>query len=89
MKTHFGYMENFGDYESQMWGCDRTACGYDGEIPTENATSNWEEVDCKKCLKMKDKIIAGEQEDEKHIIAQMGDQTDFENKTGIYAEVKP
>ena len=29
MKVHFGLMENYGDYESPVIGCEKTLCGYD------------------------------------------------------------
>jgi hypothetical protein len=89
MKTHFGFIYDAGDYESPLICCDETACGETGEIPCENAVSECELITCKKCLRLKDAIIEGEKEDEKAIIAQMGDMADFENKTGKYAKAKP
>lgn len=80
MKTHFGAMENWGDYESPMYGCEETLCGETGEMPVENSTDDWDLVDCKRCLRLKDQYIEGCKEDEKSIIHQMGEMADFWEK---------
>lgn len=80
MKTHFGIIYNGGDYESPLLICDNTLCGYDGEIPCENAVDNWKLVTCKKCLRLRESYEYNEKENEKHIIKQMGDMTDFFKK---------
>jgi len=80
METHYGYMENYGDYESPFWGCERTACGCTGEKACENTTDEWDYVTCKNCLKVKNKVIRQHEEDEKHIVAEMGAMVEFFNK---------
>jgi len=84
-KIHYGFIYDCGDYESPSLCCDKTACGCIGEIPCVDATSDWNMVNCKKCLKQKDAIIAGDKADEEVIVNQMGDFVDFQNKTGKYA----
>ena len=72
MKIHFGYFENFGDYEYSMYGCESTICGHQGENVTEKYTvDDWGCVTCKKCLKLKDKVIAAHKADEEEIVKQM------------------
>ena len=56
MKIHFGIISNEGNYESPLYYCEKTLCGYDSEIPCGNAVDNWKYVTCKKCLKLKDKF---------------------------------
>lgn len=80
MKTHYGFMENYGDYESPMWGCDITACGCTGEKAIENATGDWDEVDCLNCLKVKNRVIEERKKDEEHIINDMGMMAEFFKK---------
>ena len=78
MKTHFGFFCNDGDYEYPQVHCEKTVCGYDSENVTENYTyENWDLVTCKKCLKVKDEVIASQLEDEEFIVYQMGDMVDF------------
>lgn len=77
MKTHFGFMENYGDYESEMWGCESVLCGYDTEDVCENATDDWDMVDCKKCLRLRERYEIGVASNEKHIVEQMGDMAYF------------
>lgn len=77
MKIHFGIMEDCGDYEHPLMICDETLCGCTGEIPTENSTNDWREVDCKKCLRLKNRYEDGIKEDEKYIVKQMGDMAEF------------
>ncbi len=81
MKIHFGFFENYGDYESPFYGCEETICGCIGENILENYTSeDWRDVTCQKCLNLKDKVIAGQEEDEKAIVQQMGEMADFFEK---------
>ena len=80
MKTHFGIMEDSGDCESPLIGCEKTLCGCTGEIPCETATDDWNKVDCKKCLKLKIEYELAEKENEKNIIDQMGDMVEFFEK---------
>lgn len=80
MKTHFGIMENCGSYEQPFNCCEETLCGYTGEIPCENATDDWDCVNCKKCLRLKDAYLKGVEQDEKMIVAQMGDMADWMEK---------
>jgi len=42
--------------------------------------SNWDDVTCKKCLKMKIKLQNEHEQIEKHIVKQMGDMSDFMKK---------
>ncbi len=80
MKTHFGYLINEGDYECPCIcvAGDKTICGCVGEEVLENyTTDNWKDVTCKKCLKLKDKVIKAHEEDEKECIKQMGEMADF------------
>ena len=56
MKVHFGFFENYGDYESPCYGCETTVCGCTGENAIENTVDNWNEVTCKNCLKIKDAV---------------------------------
>lgn len=44
-------------------------------------SDDWGMVNCKRCLKNKDKINKGIEEDEANIVKQMGDFVDFCNKT--------
>ncbi len=88
MKRHFGIMENWGDYEHSCIGCEQTLCGNTSEEVCENATSDWELVTCKKCLKLKEDYERGVKEDEEVIVRQMGEMVDFlseqqENKDTI------
>jgi len=83
VKIHFGFMENYGDYESHCYGCETTICGCTGENAIENATDNWEKVTCKNCLRLKDAVIAGIKSDEEAIIKQMGDMADFFEKQKV------
>lgn len=54
--------------------CEKTLCGYSSENVIENYVSeNWKDVDCKKCLEMKESYKAGVEADEKIIVEQMGD----------------
>lgn len=81
MKIHFGFFYNDGDYESPIGGCDETICGYDGEEVLEKYTTEiWEDVSCKKCLRLQDAIISGHKAEEEAIINQMGDMADFFEK---------
>ena len=73
-------MENYGDYESASYGCEEVVCGCLGESATENATDDWDEVTCKKCLRLKDRVMAGTKVDEELICQQMGDMADFMSK---------
>ena len=77
MKTHFGFMEEWGDYESPMSGCEETLCGCTGEEVCENATDDWDCVSCKKCLRLKDRYKEEERRNEEVIVQQMGDMADF------------
>ena len=78
MKTHYGFFENYGDYESPSYGCEETVCGCIGEIVLEKYTvDNWKNVTCKKCLKLKDAVIAGIKSDEEAIVHQMGEFVKF------------
>ena len=80
MKIHFGFMENYGDYESPCWGCETTVCGCTGENAIENTVDDWEEVTCKKCLRLKAAVIEGIKSDEEAIVHQMGEMADFFKK---------
>lgn len=80
MKIHFGIILDYGDYESPLFGCEETLCGYIGEIPCENAVDNWSLVICKKCLKLKDSYESGKILDEKAILEEMGNMADFFKK---------
>ena len=77
MKIHFGFLENYGDYESPAYGCEEVVCGCHGEMSIENATSDWDEVTCKKCLRLKEKVIEGERRDNEKAVKQLGDMADF------------
>lgn len=59
MKIHFGLFEDCGDYEYPLTVCERTLCGCEGEIPTENSVNDWELVTCKKCLKLRESYELG------------------------------
>jgi hypothetical protein len=80
MKIHFGLIYNAGNYESPLNICDETLCGLTGEEPTVNATNNWNEVDCKKCLKLRGRYELGLKADEEAIVHQMGEMADFWEK---------
>ena len=80
MKIHFGFFENYGNYESPCYGCETTVCGCTGENAIENTVNNWGKVTCKNCLKLKDAIIAGIKSDEEAIVHQMGEMADFIQK---------
>lgn len=77
MKTHFSkYPEEDYDY------LDYTACGaVVGEYS--KLTSSWKYVDCKRCLKSKDKIIKTIQEEEVAIIEQMKGFVEFMKERDI------
>jgi hypothetical protein len=78
MKIHYGFFENCGDYESPLYICENTICGCSGEKVVEEYTIDyWEDVTCKKCLKLKDAVIKGEKLNEEAIVNQMGDMADF------------
>jgi hypothetical protein len=77
VKTHFGFFEDYGDYESPCYGCEITVCGCTGENAIENTVDDWKEVTCKKCLKLKDAVIAGIKSDEEAIMHQMGEMANF------------
>lgn len=78
MKTHFGFFENFGDYEYSLYGCESTICGHQGENVTEKHTvEDWDFVTCKNCLKLKDKVIEYHKIVEEVIVNQMADMADF------------
>lgn len=78
MKTHFGFFENCGTYESPFHVCEETICGYSGEKVLEEYTSDdWDEVTCKKCLRLKDAVIEGQKADEEIIVQQMGEMAEF------------
>ena len=77
MKIHFGFLENYGSYESPAYGCYEVVCGCQGEIATETATNNWNEVTCKKCLHLKEKVVDGERHDNEEAAKQLGDMADF------------
>jgi hypothetical protein len=77
VKTHFGIFDDCGDYEHPLIICITTLCGYEGEIPTENSVNNWEEVTCKKCLRLKELYIEACKIDEEAIVRQMGEMADF------------
>ena len=78
MKTHFGFFENCGDYETPLYICEKTICGLDSENVNEDfTTDNWKYVSCKKCLRLKDAVIKGEKLDEEAIVKQMGDMVKF------------
>lgn len=77
MKTHFGFISNEGDYETPIDICERTVCGCTGEKATDNATMDWSIVNCKNCLKLKQRVIDGMEADDKEIARQMGDMVDF------------
>lgn len=62
MKEHFGINED-----------GETLCG----IFSENIHENWDWVNCKKCLKRKEKCLEAEKRDEKEAIKQMGDMAKF------------
>jgi hypothetical protein len=74
---HFGFFENYGDYESPSYGCDETLCGYKTEIPCENSVDKWKDVTCKKCLKLKDNYKLSIKEEEKAIVQQMGEMAEY------------
>jgi hypothetical protein len=82
---HFGFIINEGS-----WDCpcicvagDTTVCGCESEeVLEEYTTDNWKDVTCKKCLKLKDKVIANEKRDEEIIVKQMGEMADFMNAKG-------
>jgi len=65
-RTHFDpYIGEDGDV------ADYTSCGI--LIGDEyNITTDWDEVDCKRCLAMKDKLIQWAEETESVILEQMG-----------------
>ena len=77
MKIHFGLFEDWGDYEHPLRGCESTLCGCEGEIPCENASDDWREITCKKCLRLKDRYILGCKSDEEAIVHQMGEMVEF------------
>lgn len=66
-----------GNYESPLICCERTLCGYETEIPCENAVDDWDLVNCKKCLRLKDVYEEGRKLDEKAIVHQMGEMAEF------------
>lgn len=71
MKIHFGFFENYGNYESPCYGCEETICGCTGENALENTVDKWDEVTCKNCLRLKDTVTAGQKLDEEAIIWQI------------------
>jgi hypothetical protein len=68
MKTHFNYFFD-DDMEQAMCG---TWLGEDNDL-----TSNWKFVDCKRCLKQKEKFIKWIENTEKIIVKQMGEMVEF------------
>jgi len=50
MNTHFGILEDCGDYEIPALFCEKTLCGYTSDAVTESTSDDWADVDCKKCL---------------------------------------
>jgi hypothetical protein len=70
MKTHYGLVTE--DYYDENTPCGLKDIG--DEIPL---STDWEMISCKKCLKMKDRIIAGIKADEEVIVKQMGDFVKF------------
>ena len=80
MKTHFGILIDYGNYETPLMCCEETLCGLTTEIPCENATDDWKLVTCKKCLRLKEQYIAGVKADEEAIVQQMGEMADFFKK---------
>ena len=80
MKIHFGLFEDWGDYEHPLTVCERTLCGCEGEIPTENSVEEWKLVTCKKCLRLKERYEMGVKADEEAIVHQMGEMAEFFKK---------
>ena len=71
--THFDpyFDEECLDYDS------KTACGVIYPEFDADATSQWSNVTCKRCLKMKSKLQSTYEAIEKHIVDQMGGMADF------------
>lgn len=65
MKTHFSPYENSGDADQAHCG---TWLGESSEL-----SFDWARVDCKSCIKLKDRIIAAYKAEDDAIVAQMGD----------------
>jgi len=78
MKMHFGFFEDCGSYETPLDCCEETLCGYPvGDSLEEYVTDCWNDISCKRCLRLKDAVVKGQEADEQAIIAQMGDMADF------------
>jgi hypothetical protein len=75
MKTHF-------DPYDDSWA-DNYPCG--ARVPEftdyECSTTQWKHIDCKRCLKQKNKLVNWVEETEQNIAQQMQDQVDFDNET--------
>lgn len=77
MKTHFGIMQDWGDYEHPLVGCEETLCGYKGENACEYTTENWKKVTCKRCLQRKDQYVQSQKIDKEAIAKEYGDMAEF------------
>ena len=73
MTTHFS---RYPDDD----GPERAPCGvWIGDAS--DLSSDWSRVDCKRCLKWKDTIMATHEAEESAIVQQMGDMADFMKRT--------
>lgn len=79
MKIHFGLFEDCGSGEDPLSCCVKTLCGCHGEWSCENAVDDWDQVSCKKCLKLKKPYKIGCKLDEKIIVEQMGEMAECFN----------
>jgi hypothetical protein len=70
MKTHY----TFGDEYFDKYPCGTWVA----EDPSD--TQIWVEVNCRRCLSKKAKIMLSRQEEEKAIASQMGDMVEFFQK---------
>jgi hypothetical protein len=73
MKTHFDPYTEIDDIP------DQAMCGVlIGE--SYETTTNWEKVDCKRCINSKNKIMKFVEQTEANIIKYMGDFVEFEKR---------
>lgn len=76
MKTHF---DPYYDWEAVDYGS-RHPCGTLIAEDDPQTTSSWNGVDCLRCLKMKEKLQRGYEQEEKEICRQLGDMAEFFEK---------
>lgn len=81
MKIHFDPYgdEDAGDEDSKF------PCG--ARVPEytdhECSSTQWQRINCKQCIKQKEKLMQWMEETEKHINQQMQEQVDYDNETKV------